>query len=78
MERTETDIHPHVLVKTGLRWHLRAYCEDKKQFRDFVLSRFRGTPELLSPVTHSGELDLAWHTLIPLVFQPDHRLSCGC
>jgi hypothetical protein len=68
-------IQPHVFVKTGLRWHLRAYCEDKKQFRDFVLSRFRGTPELLSTATHPGELDHTWHTLVPLIFQPDHRLD---
>lgn len=68
-------IQPHVFIKTGLRWHLRAYCEDKQQFRDFVLSRFRGTPELLSEATHEGEQDIAWHTGIQLIFQPDHRLD---
>jgi predicted DNA-binding transcriptional regulator YafY len=68
-------IQPHVFVKTGLRWHLRAYCEEKKQFRDFVLSRFRGVPELLSTATHQGIQDNAWHTFIPLIFQPDHRLD---
>jgi predicted DNA-binding transcriptional regulator YafY len=68
-------IQPHVFVKTGLRWHLRAYCEDKKQFRDFVLSRFRGIPELLSAATHQGEQDQAWNTSVPLIFQPDHRLA---
>lgn len=68
-------IQPHVFVKTGLRWHLRAYCEDKKQFRDFVLSRFRGTPELLSAATHPGEQDHAWNTSVPLIFQPDPRLD---
>ena len=68
-------IQPHVFVKTGLRWHLRAYCEDKKQFRDFVLSRFRGTPEVLCQATHPGESDHAWCTLIALIFQPDHRLD---
>jgi len=68
-------IQPHVFVKTGLRWHLRAYCEDKKQFRDFVLSRFRGRPELLNAATHPGEHDHAWHTTVPLIFQADHRLS---
>ena len=35
-------IQPHSLVKTGLRWHLRGYCEYCSEIRDFVLSRFRG------------------------------------
>ncbi len=35
-------IQPHTFVKTGLRWHLRGYCEYRGDFRDFVLSRFRG------------------------------------
>ncbi|MFA7555328.1 MAG: WYL domain-containing protein [Spongiibacteraceae bacterium] len=33
-------IAPHTFVKTGLRWHLRAWCEKSQQYRDFVLSRF--------------------------------------
>ena len=40
-------IAPHTLVYTGMRWHVRAYCEKNGQYRDFVLSRLRGEPELL-------------------------------
>src|SRR5690625_5587511 len=40
-------IVPHTFVSTGLRWHLRAWCEKSQSYRDFVLSRFRGEPELL-------------------------------
>ncbi|MAI17037.1 MAG: hypothetical protein CMH04_00055 [Marinovum sp.] len=40
-------IQPHTFVKTGLRWHLRGYCEYRGEFRDFVLSRFRGEPMLM-------------------------------
>lgn len=39
-------IAPHTLVYTGMRWHVRAYCEKNRDYRDFVLSRFRGLPEL--------------------------------
>lgn len=37
-------ITPHTLIYTGMRWHVRAYCEKNKDYRDFVLSRFRGVP----------------------------------
>lgn len=68
-------IQPHVFVSTGLRWHLRAFDEKHQQFRDFVLSRFRGQPELLDAATHSAEQDQAWHTHVELKLTPDSRFS---
>jgi hypothetical protein len=68
-------IQPHVFVRTGLRWHLRAFDEKHQQFRDFVLSRFRGAPELLDGPTHSADQDEAWHTHVELVLTPDSRFS---
>ncbi|MDO6748451.1 helix-turn-helix transcriptional regulator [Gilvimarinus sp. 1_MG-2023] len=68
-------IAPHSLVQTGLRWHLRAWCEHKKQFRDFVLSRFRGDVTLSGPATHSAGQDTAWNTEVELIFEPDLRLT---
>lgn len=40
-------IAPHTLIYTGMRWHVRAYCEKNRDYRDFVLSRFRGEPDLM-------------------------------
>ena len=40
-------IVPHTLVYSGLRWHVRAWCEKNAGYRDFVLSRFRSIPEIL-------------------------------
>jgi len=68
-------IHPHVFVKTGLRWHLRAYDEKHGEFRDFVLSRFSGVPEILEGETVSSNDDEAWQTIINLKFVADLRLS---
>jgi len=68
-------IQPHIFVKTGLRWHLRAFDEKHQQFRDFVLSRFRGQPETLDNATHQATLDIAWNSSIEMVFSPDSRLS---
>jgi predicted DNA-binding transcriptional regulator YafY len=68
-------IQPHVFVRTGLRWHLRAFDEKHQQFRDFVLSRFQGQPELLDGATHSANEDQAWQTHIELELTPDSRFS---
>lgn len=68
-------IVPHALVWTGLRWHVRAWCEKNQDYRDFVLSRFRGEPELLDTSDHSGARDEQWHRHVEVVVTPDPRLS---
>jgi predicted DNA-binding transcriptional regulator YafY len=45
-------IVPHTLVYTGLRWHVRAWCEKNQEYRDFVLSRFRDIPEIMDDSEH--------------------------
>lgn len=34
-------IYPHSFVKTAGRWHVRAYCDIRQHYLDFVLSRFQ-------------------------------------
>lgn len=68
-------IQPHVFVKTGLRWHLRAFDEKHQQFRDFVLSRFSGAPELLDGDSVNPNTDTAWNTFIDVKLIADLRLS---
>jgi predicted DNA-binding transcriptional regulator YafY len=66
---------PTYFVKTGLRWHLRAFDEKHQQCRDFVLSRFRGQPEILDNATHNAAQDIGWNSIITMIFSPDSRLS---
>lgn len=67
-------ISPHALGHDGYRWHVRAYCHKRKDFRDFVMAR-------ILEVTHSGELsvpasqDTDWNTEVTLVLVPDPRLT---
>ena len=68
-------IVPHHFVNTGQRWHLRAWCEKSKGFRDFVLSRFRGTPELMDTSNITLDQDKAWNTQLTLILEPDPRLT---
>jgi predicted DNA-binding transcriptional regulator YafY len=68
-------IAPHSLVQTSLRWHLRAWCEHKEKYLDFVLSRFRGDATLSGPAQHSAQQDTDWNTQVELIFEPDARLN---
>lgn len=36
---TQREIAPHALGHDGYRWHVRAWCFENGEFRDFVLSR---------------------------------------
>jgi predicted DNA-binding transcriptional regulator YafY len=58
-----------------MRWHVRAYCEKNNDYRDFVLTRFYGTPESDGQAKHSIEQDEAWNTMVNVCFTPDQRLS---
>ena len=68
-------IVPHTLVWTGLRLHVRAWCEKNQDFRDFVLSRFRGEPELMEVSEHTGISDQDWQTRVAVTIGPDPRLT---
>ncbi|MFJ4453070.1 helix-turn-helix transcriptional regulator [Pseudomonas sp. NPDC089392] len=69
-------IAPHTLVYTGMRWHVRAYCEKNRMYRDFVLSRLRGVPDLHDGETENGiEQDVEWNTQVDVIFKPDERLT---
>lgn len=68
-------IAPHTLVYTGMRWHVRAYCEKNRQYRDFVLSRLRGIPELREETVNGIAEDDDWNTEAPVIIKPDERLD---
>ena len=68
-------IAPHTLVYTGMRWHVRAYCEKNGQYRDFVLSRLRGEPNLDGESENSVDEDEVWNTEVTVVIEPDSRLT---
>jgi len=54
---------------------VRAYCEKNREYRDFVLSRFRGEPDLMDESEHTREQDEAWNTPVTVLIEPDARLS---
>lgn len=68
-------IAPHSLVYDGIRWHVRAYCEEKREFRDFVLSRFRNEPDLMDKSVNTREHDEDWNYQVRANITPNPNLS---
>ncbi len=70
----EREIAPHALCFDGFRWHARAYCFDRKNFRDFVISRMVGAElDGESGIDQSSDAD--WSTSIQLTIEPHPDLS---
>ncbi len=62
-EGSSRRITPHSLVFTGIRFHVRAYCQHRKDFRDFVLGRIADAGGLGEPGCGKTK-DEAWNTLL--------------
>lgn len=66
-------ISPHTIVKAGPRWHVRAYSELNKQFRDYTLGRISGVKvlEQLSKLTMKDDKDWLTEVEVRLVAHPE-------
>lgn len=73
---SERVLSPHALGYDGFRWHVRAYCQKRKGFADFVLARILSIggfePSSIDPTT-----DAQWHTVLTLVLAPRPDLTPG-
>ncbi|WP_298451257.1 WYL domain-containing protein [uncultured Marinobacter sp.] len=75
-EAVEGILEPHTLVCTGNNWHLRAWCDSNREFRDFALSRFHAAPVALrQKAKHSVQQDEDWNRTVTMSISPDHRLT---
>jgi predicted DNA-binding transcriptional regulator YafY len=68
-------IVPHSIVHSGMRWHIRAFCEKNQDYRDFTLTCFYGVPERVGQSEQTAEQDSVWNTLVNVCLMPDPRLS---
>lgn len=74
-------LSPHSLVRAGKRWHVRAYCEETHDFRDYALGRFTSIQAHGQPGLKIAEDDLDWKTRInieiiahPGLTEPQQRM----
>lgn len=65
---------PHALASDGLRWHVRAYCHVKEQFRDFVLGRIMGMRGE-QPSEVQGTTDTEWNEIVKVTIAPNPALT---
>lgn len=59
-------ISPHSIIRAGRRWHVRAYCELNKQFRDYTLGRISHAVLLDQPAGSLIKDDKDWATEVPV------------
>ncbi|TNE75792.1 MAG: WYL domain-containing protein [Gammaproteobacteria bacterium] len=75
-EAAESILEPHTLVSDGNGWHLRAWCDSNREFRDFALNRFQRIPEALRiKAKHTRDQDEDWNRDVTMVLTPDPRLT---
>ena len=75
---TQREIVPHTLVDNGLRWHVRGFDRQRKQFADFVINRIENPRLLITNSIIDSEnkmADLQWHKLVELQLIPHPALQ---
>lgn len=71
--RTQKTLVPIAIVDNGLRWHVRAFDREKREFRDYVLTRIENPVVLeTSPAKkeETAEFDSQWSRIIHLDLVP--------
>lgn len=67
-------LSPHAFASDGERWHVRAFCHKREQFRDFVLGRIIATRHT-RPTDVRGDQDSNWNTFVTVIVKPNPHLS---
>ncbi|WP_042309803.1 helix-turn-helix transcriptional regulator [Paraburkholderia terrae] len=67
-------LSPHAFASDGERWHVRAYCHTRNEFRDFVLGRILTTRHVKSSEVDSSN-DNDWTTVVDVRVTPNPDLA---
>ena len=71
---TERVIYPHGIAQAGRRWHARAWCCLRREYRDFVIGRIRE----ISPIEYAdrpNQVDKRWETFVDVRLVPHRDLT---
>lgn len=69
-------LSPHALGFDGFRWHIRAWCENNSDFRDFVIARILEVRNT-KPSNAESANDQGWHRSVTLKIGPHPQLTDG-
>lgn len=72
---SERIIFPHHFVRAPRRWHLRAWCTQRRDFRDFTLGRIVSAEPLDEASAHLAGDDLQWNRIAELLVVAHPALS---
>ncbi len=75
-EPRRMQIAPHVLVFAG-RWHARAWSAHHESYRDFLLSRICGMPQLKDRCERDPAQDWDWNNDVAVRIAPHPELSAA-
>lgn len=67
-------ISPRAFAYDGYRWHVRAYCHLREDFRDFVFARILNLSPASAP-TETPALDEEWERELSIVIGPNPTLD---
>lgn len=61
---TERLVFPHALIRVPRRWHMRAWCSERKDFRDFTLGRVASAKMTEEPAPQGRANDREWNEVV--------------
>ncbi len=70
-------VEPHSLIQAGRRWHMRGYCLETSDFRDFVLGRITKIIELDQRSENTVMEDSKWNAVVKVRIQAHPKLTPG-
>ncbi|WP_169802273.1 WYL domain-containing protein [Curvibacter delicatus] len=70
-------VEPHSLVQAGRRWHMRGYCLETRDFRDFVLGRIAKLSMLDQKAEATSAEDTKWNAVVKVRIQAHPKLTPG-
>ena len=70
-------VYPHSLVRAARRWHMRAWCALRQDYRDFALGRIAEVSQDEKQAPRSPADDTEWNEEASLVIEPHPALSAG-
>lgn len=74
-EFDERMIFPHSIIHIGRRWHVRAWCAKRHDFRDFTLGRIQSALHVTEVAPRTVDDDEAWQEVVMVKLAAHRRLS---
>lgn len=74
-EFEERTIFPHSIIHIGRRWHVRAWCVKRQDFRDFTLGRIKSALPVTESAPRTIDNDEAWQKVCMVELAAHRKLS---